>query len=424
MLNRVLVLALAVAILAPMSLPVAASVAASAQTMKTLIIEIDPSSFNPSKVKALDGQAIYFASTANVAIIRVPSAATGLVKHLPGVIHVSEDSLVTIYKPGNGKGKPQPTQPSQQLPWGVDYVDAEQVWAVYGVKGAADSNNYGERDIEVAIIDTDIDKDHPDLYKNIAWCISVLNGRLSKKCGDQNGHGTHVAGTIAALDNDIGVVGVAPDVEIYMIKAFGPSGTARMSDLIMAVDQAIKGPDGVVDSDGDGVVAGDPDDDAPEVISMSFGGGGDVLEFHDVLASAYNYGIVLVAAAGNEGAPSLSYPAAYPEVIAVGAIDSNEAVPNWSNRNPDIVAPGVDILSTYPDDTYVTLSGTSMATPHVSGTVALIQAYALMNKGILLSPDEVRNVLTSTAKDLGAHGYDSLYGYGAINALAAIQSIA
>lgn len=201
-----------------------------------------------------------------------------------------------------------------------------------------DVNGDGDGEIEVAIIDTGIDKDHPDLASNIKWGISVLHGKIGNNFVDRNRHGTHVAGTIAALDNDIGVVGVAPSVELYIIKALDNGGKGSWSDLVIAIDQAVKGPDGVIDSDGDGVVVGDPDDDAPEVISMSLGGSSAPPELHDVITAAYNYGVVIVAAAGNEGAPTPSYPAAYPEVIAVGAIDSSGNVPSWSNRQPEVAA--------------------------------------------------------------------------------------
>ena len=162
---------------------------------------------------------------------------------------------------------------------------------------------------------------------------------------------------------------------------------------------------------------------------MSLGGSSPPPELHEAIKAAYSLGIVIVAAAGNEGASTPIYPAAYPEVIAVGAIDSNGNVPSWSNRNPEIVAPGVDILSTYPRDSYETLSGTSMATPHVSATAALIQAARLANNLPLLPPgtendtstETLRGLLHVTARDAGATGYDELYGYGIVDTYQAVQ---
>ncbi|AEM38991.1 peptidase S8 and S53 subtilisin kexin sedolisin [Pyrolobus fumarii 1A] len=411
---------LALTLLALLILPSLAPVA-TAVSYKTLIVKIDRAKFDPERVKGLGGRVVYVAQLAPVAILVVPAHAAEHVKKLPGVLHVSEDGEVKAFAV-----RVSLTQPPQTMPWGVDYIDAEQVWSI--TKGFVDVNGDGDSEIEVAVIDSGVDLDHPDLADNIKWCVAVLNGRISNRCSDVNGHGTHVTGTIAALDNEIGVVGVAPEVEIYMIKALKNSGSGSWSDLIIAIDLAVRGPDGVIDADGDGVIVGDPEDDAPEVISMSLGGYDPPPELQEVIAAAYSYGIVIVAAAGNEGLDTPAYPAAYPEVIAVGAIDENATVPDWSNRNPEVTAPGVDILSTYPDDSYAVLSGTSMATPHVSGTVALIQAARLAQGLPLLPPgteddlttDTVRGILHLTAVDLGDPGYDTLYGYGVINAYDAV----
>lgn len=378
-----------------------------------LIIRYDPGIFNIRDIEFYGARIIHHVTIAPIIIIEVNQFTVSMLYKTRGIIHVSLDQKIKVY--------------SDTVPWGVSYVKAPDTWNI--TTGKADINEDGNRDIEIAVIDTGVDYDHPDLVNNIAWCIAVLNGEITSNCYDGNGHGTHVIGTIAAELNNVGVVGVAPETEIYAIKALDDQGSGYISDIITAIDLAVKGPDGVVDVDNDGVIVGDPDDDAPEVISMSLGGSSDVPELHDVIIAAYNWGITLVAAAGNEGANSPSYPAAYPEVIAVGAIDSNENVPWWSNRYPEVTAPGVDILSTYPDDTYETLSGTSMATPHVSATVALIQAARLTNNLPLLPPGNendmddttIRGILHITAKDLGSDGYDYLYGYGAIQAYDAVN---
>ncbi|MCE4628426.1 MAG: S8 family peptidase [Desulfurococcales archaeon] len=391
----------------------------------TFIVSIDKAKFSPAAVEKLGGTVVYVADLVPVAIVRAPLTAVNALAGVPGVVHVSPDGVVKAHRVKIEVGPPKKGG-SQVLPWGVDYIDAEKAWSI--TNGFVDVNGDGDSEIEVAIIDTGVDADHEDLYMNIKWGIAVQNGRISGNFDDKNGHGTHVSGTVAAMDNDIGVVGVAPKVEVYMIKALGNGGSGSWSDLVIALDLAVKGPDGVIDSDGDGVVVGDPDDDAPEVISMSLGGSSAPEEVHDAIIAAYNLGITIVAAAGNEGDPSPSYPAAYPEVIAVGAIDSNGDVPSWSNRQPEVAAPGVDILSTYLRDGYETLSGTSMATPHVSATVALIQAARLAEGLPLLPPgtpsdmgtDTVRGILHSTATDAGSPGYDELYGYGIINAYQAV----
>jgi len=408
--------------------------AVTAQSYKTVLLRVNTSSFNCRAVNALGGKVIYVAELAPVAVVVVPEHAVGVLKKLPGVIHVSEDGVVEALvlplkgpKPGKGGGA---KQPPQTTPWGIEYINATDAWAL--TTGSADVNSDGDSEVEVAIIDTGVDKDHPDLASNIKWGVAVWKGKVSSRYDDRDGHGTHVAGTAAAVDNDIGVVGVAHDVEVYAVKALSNAGTGYWSDLVIAIDLAIKGPDGVVDSDGDGVIVGDPEDDAPEVISLSLGGSNPPQELHDIIVSAYSYNITIVAAAGNEGAESLIYPAAYPEVIAVGAIDEGGNVPDWSNRNPELAAPGVNILSTYVGGTYETLSGTSMATPHVSATVALMQAWRLANELPPLPPgtmddtstSSIRGILHTTAADMGDIGYDNLYGYGVVNAYEAVQKAA
>lgn len=419
--KQALLISLLVVMLAISILHVIA-VARSAE-IKTYIVKIDKQKFSPEVISRVGGKVVYIADLAPVAIVKLPVHSVNLLKPKHGILHVSEDGEVKLLI----GGKPGSEQPPQTIPWGVEYINATKVWEL-GITGFVDINGDGDSEIEVAIIDTGVDKDHPDLADNIKWGIAVLNGRISTRYDDRNGHGTHVSGTVAALDNDIGVVGVAPTVEFYVIKALLDSGIGSWSDLIIAIDLAVKGPDGVIDADGDGVIVGDPDDDAPEVISMSLGGSSPPEELHDIIKAAYNWNITLVAAAGNEGADTPAYPAAYPEVIAVGAIDSDGSVPSWSNRNPEVTAPGVDILSTYPDDSYETLSGTSMATPHVSATVALIQAARLANGLDPLPPgteqdsttDTIRGILHVTATDMGESGYDPLYGYGVIDAYDAV----
>ena len=401
----------------------ATAVPSDAETGLTrVILTVDKGRFDRGRLAAMGGAVVAELELIPVVIADVPKGAIRALSHVPGVVRVELDGVVYALV-----GRPV-SQPPQTIPWGVERIKAPDAWITS--TGWADVNEDGDSEVEVAIIDTGIDTDHPDLADNLAWCITTLNGRVRNGCDDRNGHGTHVAGTVAAVYNDIGVVGVAHSVEIYAIRALNPGGLGSWSDLVLAIEVALKGPDGVLDADGDGVIVGDPEDDAPEVISMSLGGSSPPEALHDIIVTAYNYGVVIVAAAGNEGADYPSYPAAYPEVIAVGATDETDGVPSWSNRNPEVAAPGVNILSTYPDDTYKELSGTSMACPHVSGVVALIQASRLVNGLDLLPPgtetdattDTVRGILHTTADDVGDPGYDSLYGYGIVRADLAVQA--
>ncbi len=398
--------------------------AAKGNGMVRVVAMIDKDAFRGEAVKGIGGKIVYEFKLIDAVVIDVPANAVGKLAKLQGVKKVEFDAQAQLYR-----GPPwlvtEPTQPSQTVPWGIERVKAPETWNV--TTGA--SNGV----IEVAILDTGVDWDHPDLKDNIAWGVSTIGGEVSTDAADWydgNGHGTHVAGTIAALNNDIGVVGVAPGVEIYAIKVLNDRGSGAYTDIAIGIEQALLGPDGVLDKDNDGIIVGDPDDDAAEVISMSLGGPSDDDYLHEMITKAYNYGVVIVAASGNEGEDQPSYPAIYPEVIAVGATDSDDNIASFSNRQPEVSAPGVDILSTYPDDTYKTLSGTSMATPHVSGVVALIQAAYYNKYGKVLpvgtfndtKTDTVRGILHVTADDLGDPGWDIYYGYGIVRADLAVQA--
>jgi len=300
--------------------------------------------------------------------------------------HLVDNEFEAVKKPSNtGKPSPSPTpQPSQSTPWGVDRIDADLVWSSFTGEG-----------VKIAILDTGIDKDHPDL--NYAGGVNfVPQGRKidSNKFDDDNGHGTHVAGTIAAVDNTIGVVGVAPGASIYAVKVLDRSGSGSLTWINNGIYWAIT--------------------NGMDVISMSLSTQYDYSSFKTAIEAAHNAGIVIIAAAGNDGS-EVDYPAAYPDVIAVSATDSSDDYPYWSNYGSeiDVAAPGVSIESTWNDGYYNTISGTSMACPHVAGVAALVlQAYPSYN------PDEVRDALHQ-AEDLGASGQDIHYGYGLVDAQAA-----
>lgn len=334
-----------------------------------------------------------------VFVIDIPAGRVSAIKRLGSVKYVEPDYVVQV---------------SQEVKWNLQMIYVPDVWDTYDDYVGDAAYGYYQY-LHVAVLDTGIYYTHPDLSGAVVYCIVSLNngrtfykGTNLKNCNDQNGHGTHVAGIIAARLNGAGVAGVAPKVRLYAVKVLGSSGSGYISDIARGIVEATKGPDGVV---------GNADD--ADVISMSLGGPHSDTLYNAVLY-AYNYGAILVAASGNEGSSSPSYPAAYPEVIAVGAVDINYNVPDWSNRNPDVVAPGVDILSTYKNNLYAYMSGTSMACPHVSGVVALIQAIRQAYGLNKLTPSEVKYILINTAIDLGNGGYDPLYGYGLVDAESAV----
>ena len=286
-------------------------------------------------------------------------------------------------------------QPPEVLPWGVDRIDAEKVW----------QTTTGDP-IKVAIIDTGVDVKHPDLIDNLKGGVSTVSYTTSYN--DDNGHGTHVAGIVGAIDNEIGVIGVAPKIDLYAVKVLDRRGSGYISDVIEGIEWVIN----QKKSQG-----GD------WIINMSLGTSSDVKSFYDEIKKAYDAGITMVAAAGNTGG-GVTYPAAYPEVIAVSATDENNQIASWSSRGPeiDLAAPGVNIYSTYKGSTYKTLSGTSMAAPHVTGAAALVidTKKCDFNSDNVCTPAEVQQRLEQKAIDLGNPGKDELYGAGLVNVFNAL----
>lgn len=298
----------------------------------------------------------------------------------------SINELEELMRPGYIKivGTPKP-QPLEVLPWGVDRIDAEKVWGV----------TTGDP-VKVVIIDTGIDLAHPDLKENIKGGYNAIYPW--KSANDDNGHGTHVAGIVGAIDNEIGVIGVGPKIDLYAVKVLNAAGSGYLSDVIEGLDWAIN--------------------NGMQVVNMSLGTASNVLSFKEAVQRVNQAGIVQVAAAGNTGG-AVIYPAAYPEVIAVSATDNTDTIASWSSRGPeiDLAAPGVSIYSTYRGSTYKTLSGTSMAAPHVAGAAALVIDAKTCGA---CTPAEVQARLEATAEDLGAIGKDNLYGSGLVDAEKAV----
>lgn len=220
------------------------------------------------------------------------------------------------------------------MPWGVEYLGGERLWKRGMGKG-----------VKVAVIDTGIARQHPDLKSRVKGGYHFVKGKM-------NGHGTHVAGTIAAALNHYGIVGVAPEVELYDVRAFSSDGTAELANIMKAIDWSIQ--------------------NHMQIINMSFG----MPEYSKVLDTivkhATSKGIVMVASAGNNGG-KVEYPARYAHVIGVGAIDQKGNLADFSSRGAGMnrTAPGVGIYSTWLKNSYRTLDGTSMAAPHITGLLAL-----------------------------------------------------
>ncbi len=256
------------------------------------------------------------------------------------------------------------------------------------------ANQFGQSDTaarKVCIIDTGYNLGHPDLPgTNDGVTGQANNSAVGNWYNDGNGHGTHVAGTIAAYDNNEGVVGVYPGVNMHIVKIFNDNGQwTYASDLIDAISQC--------------------QDAGSNVVNMSLGGGSASITERNAMQSFTDAGMLLVAAAGNDGNSAKSYPASYDAVMSVAAVDSNENRASYSQYNDqvEIAAPGSAVQSTYPTNTYAALSGTSMATPHVAGGAALVWSYFPQ-----CTNNEIRSALNATAEDKGSAGRDNFYGHG------------
>ena len=342
-------------------------------------------------------------------VLAAPKEAVERIKGIKGVRYVETDHVAKALELSD----------YQDVLWNVKMINASKVWDSYYPLIGWSALGKG---IKVAVLDTGIDYTHPELSGKVSWCAYTVGtktytGTKLSNCADKNGHGTHVSGIIASTINNVGNAGVAPNVTLYAIKVLNNAGYGTYSDIAEGIILAVKGPDGT---------AGTADD--AKILSMSLGGSSDSSVLHDAVIWAYNNGAIIVAAAGNEGdgdpsTDNVAYPARYSEVIAVAAVDSSYNVPSWSSDGPevDVAAPGVNVYSTYKNSGYATLSGTSMATPHVSATVALIQAVRMAYGKQPLTFSQMYEALTKTAVDIKTPGFDVFSGYGLVDAYRAVQ---
>ncbi|ARI79079.1 alkaline serine protease [Halobacillus mangrovi] len=251
----------------------------------------------------------------------------------------------------------------------------------------------GSSSQEIAVIDTGVYYDHPDLIdKTILGYDFAQNDNDPK---DLNGHGTHVSGTVAAeTNNATGVAGMAPETKILAVRALGANGSGSLNDIADAIRYSA--------------------DAGAEVINMSLGCDCDSQTLEDAVNYAWNSGSVVVAAAGNDGVSTTFEPASYENVIAVGAVDSNNDVAYFSNYGSwvDVTAPGVDIVSTVLRGKYDSYSGTSMASPHVAGLAGLLASQGRSNS-------EIRTAIEQTADPINGTG--TYFEHGLINSYDAVN---
>jgi len=231
------------------------------------------------------------------------------------------------------------------VPWSVRHIRAPQAWGK--------STGLGVR---IGVIDTGVDYRHPDLRDSVERGINLIYRTVPPY--DDNGHGTHIAGTIAAANRLHGMIGVAPRASIHPVKAFDSNGTAFVSDIILGIDWCVR--------------------NHMHLVNMSFGMQNRSSSLLHAVTNASQSGVVVIASSGNDGrSTDIDYPARYDNTIAVGATNKQGRVASFTNRSAgiDIYAPGDKIVSAWLGGKYREMSGTSMATSHVTGAVALLLAY-------------------------------------------------
>ncbi|MDF0726041.1 S8 family serine peptidase [Cytobacillus sp. S13-E01] len=333
-----------------------------------------------SLIEKIKGKVLFQYNSVNGVSMRVPANVISLLEALPQVKSVQYDNQFQLQK--------------QITDWGAVETKAD-ITVQSGVTGAG---------VKVAVLDTGIDTTHPDLQVSGGICLipeTLYQGNCTSY-NDDNGHGTHVAGIIAAQNNDIGAVGVAPDAKLFAIKVLDGEGLGTTSSIMAGIEWAIENKMDIIN-----LSLTTPElDPAMEVL----------------IDEAYNKGILIVGSAGNNGktlgnTDTIEYPAKFDSVIAVGSINSlkNRSATSATGASLEIVAPGDSIYSTLPkaydydgnQDGYGWMTGTSMATPFITGILAGYKEQFPEKANI-----ELRQLLIDQAIDLGLEGKDPWYGYG------------
>ncbi len=333
---------------------------------------IDVSKYE-EEIKAQGGRVIEQLPLINALLCEFPvhreGEVAGVLESHPHVSRVESDLPIKIihFQPSFffNRSTPSPQQMKQEIGWGVKRIGADAFLDVEP-----------KNRVRVGIMDTGIHLKHADLKDNIKGGINVTGS--SSDYSDDNGHGTHVAGIVGGLNNDIGIVGVMPKVDLYAVKVFNSAGEGSLSDIIRGLQWCIS--------------------NKIKLVNMSFGSATDNATFREVFMNAEKAGIIMVVAAGNDGNEHImQYPAKYPETIAVASLNEMNNISSFSSYGPevDIIAPGEDILSTWNNGGYKKMSGTSMAAPHVTGAIA-----QMLNYWGDLTPAQVRQLLKITTHRL------------------------
>jgi subtilisin len=321
---------------------------------------------------------------------RLPEDLLSDLRQNPNIAYVEDDAAVMAVEPVFD---------------GLEYEDA---WGVSHIgSNALHEQNIRGAGVKIALLDTGIDYNHPDLDGNFVAgdnFISIDPDNHDPYDDSWNSHGTHVAGIIAAERNGEGVVGVAPEASLYAIKVLDGAGFGTLSSLIAGIEWAVT--------------------NEMDIANMSIEAGMDFASLEQACAAAEEAGLLIVAAAGNSFGDELMYPARYGSVIAVTATGMDDAALPLSAVGPEmeLAAPGDAIYSTTANGGYDLRTGTSQAAPHVTGVAALVLSSGFdqdLNGDGMVDHNDVRLRLRQTALDLGEPGVDSVYGYGLVSAAAA-----
>ncbi|WP_276357854.1 S8 family peptidase [Cohnella caldifontis] len=292
--------------------------------------------------------------------ISCPSPPPSIARDWNDKIRCEEDETIRIDALSRGS-----VSIDQGIPWGVRHIQAPEAW-----------NRTTGLGVRIGVIDTGVDFRHPDLRYSVERGINLIYRTLPPQ--DDNGHGTHIAGTIAAANRMEGMIGVAPRASVHPVKAFDYGGTAYVSDIILGLDWCVR--------------------NRMHIVNMSFGMQNRSRSLLQAVAAANQAGVVVVASSGNDGRSSgIDYPARYGNTIAVGATNELGRVASFTNRSGliDIYAPGDKIVSAWVGSKYREMSGTSMATSHVSGAIALLLA---LKPG--LTPQQIKEIIQRSGKPL------------------------
>ncbi|WP_223285623.1 S8 family peptidase [Paenibacillus sp. PL91] len=311
---------------------------------------------------------------------RLPAEET--LERFSGRVWIEKDCKISVHASSSQKS----IIVDKGIPWGVNQIKAPQAW----------STTTGHR-VKVGVIDTGADFSHPDLRHSLSRGINLLNRSMLPH--DDNGHGTHIAGTIAAANQLQGMIGVAPRALISPVKAFDHNGSAFVSDIILGIEWCIR--------------------NRMNVINMSFGMKTRSKALLGAVTNAHNAGVIIVASSGNDGKRRfVDYPARYPQTIAVGATTKLRRVAPFSNRGAhiDVYAPGDKIVSAWLRGKYNEMSGTSMATSHVSGAIALLLAH---KPG--LSPTEIKSIIKRSVQPL--RGSKARRTIGELDVMSMMQAV-